>query len=201
MLRRSRYASRGTDAAMVSSSQFKRRNFTKKELRSVEWMSKLGATQKELAEFFGVDLSTLEGWVRKYPEFKAAVKAGGVVADMKVVQSLFKRAIGFEYIEEEFSAIEVNGQPVPMEKMRRVKRIKKRLPPDVKAQVHWLKVRRKDLWNTSSEMIHKHSGNVNHLHQKIQDIPVEELSDHAKTLLFEIGQKQLSVMNFGEEDN
>lgn len=201
MLRRSRYASRGTDAAMVSSNQFKRRNFTKKELKSVEWMSKLGATQRELAEFFDVELSTLEGWVKRYPEFKAAVKAGGIVADMKVVQSLFKRAIGYEFIEEEFSALEVNGQPVPMEKMRRIKRIKKKMPPDVKAQTLWLKVRRKDLWTTSNEMIHKHSGHVNHLHQKIQDIPVEELSDHAKGLLFEIGQKQLSVMNFGEEDN
>lgn len=201
MLRRSKFVSKGTGAAMISAKQFNRRIFTKKELRSAEWMSKLGATQRELAEFFEVDITTLEGWVRRYPEFKAAVKAGGVIADMKVAQSLYKRAIGYEFIEEEFSAIEVNGQPVPMDKMRRVKRTKKKLPPDVKAQTQWLKVRRKDLWAVSSEMVHKHTGKVSHLHQQIQDIPVEELSEDAKTILFEIGQKQLSVMNFGEKDN
>ena len=99
----------------------------------------LGATNEDLGVFFGVSASTIAGWRRKYPEFKMAVLEGGAVADQKVAISLYKRAIGYtKKVRKAF--VPARGQtPVIAEYDEEV-------IPDVQAQIHWLKSRRKDLW-------------------------------------------------------
>jgi hypothetical protein len=170
-----------------------KRIFTEQDLHAVEMLTKLGATDKQIAMFFKVTTSAVEVWNKRYPDYVEARKRGGIEADMKVVQSLYKRAIGYSYIEEEYSAIEMDGAPIPMSQMRKVKRVKKRLPPDVKAAIKWLQVRQKETWTIVPEMIHKHSGSVNHLHRKIQEIPIQELSEQTQQMVFELTQKQLAI--------
>lgn len=175
----------GTEVGRV----FTPRTFTPKDLRAVELLTKLAATQDQIANFFRVNTSTVKGWQQRYPAFRESMKRGGIEADMKVAQSLYKRAVGYSYIEEEYTAIEVNGKKIPLDQMALVKRVKKTLPPDVKAAIHWLRIRQRETWTIVPELLHRHTGNVGHLHMKLQEIPVKELSTESRALLFEITQK------------
>lgn len=97
----------------------------------------LGFTDKQLADFFDVNESTITRWKQKYPEFCTSIKSGKVVADAQVAESLFKRATGIEVTEVE---VRDDGK-------KKVKRVtKKHIPPDPTAQIFWLKNRQPELW-------------------------------------------------------
>lgn len=97
----------------------------------------LGYTDKQLADFFGVNESTITRWKQKHREFCMSIKMGKIVADAEVVQSLYKRALGYDYTEVE---IKTEGSKTS----RRV--IKKQLAPDTTAQIFWLKNRQPTTW-------------------------------------------------------
>lgn len=177
-----------------------KREFTEEQLRQVDLLAKLGASDKQLALFFEVGIGTVEKWTATHPEFVEARKRGGLTADMKVAQSLYKRATGYSYIEEEYTAVTdpETGRKLPLNEMAFVKKIKKIVIPDTKAAIHWLRIRQRQTWSVVDEMLHRHTGKIEHLHRKLQEIPVEELSLDAQKLLFEIAQKQLTV---GTRDN
>ena len=44
----------------------------------------LGATDKEMANFWGVEESTINNWKLAHPEFLESIKAGKIDADTKV---------------------------------------------------------------------------------------------------------------------
>jgi hypothetical protein len=52
----------------------------------------LGCTDERLAELLGIATSTLYYWKNVHPEFLEAVKNGKELADVKVVESLYKEA-------------------------------------------------------------------------------------------------------------
>lgn len=165
----------------------KGRQFTGEELVQVEVLSKLGATTQQLAMFFQVDMSTVDVWIQRNKDFQMARQRGGIEADMKVAECLFKRAVGFHYEEVEELINPSTGQ------VRLLKKTKKFVVPDTKAQIQWLKVRQREVWTLPE--LHLHGGKVEHLHRRLQDIPVEGLSKGAKEYLFEITQKQIEASN------
>ena len=67
----------------------------------------LGATDKEIADFFEVTETTINNWKIDHPEFFESIKAGKITADSEVAGSLFKRAMGFEYDEVTFEKIKL----------------------------------------------------------------------------------------------
>jgi hypothetical protein len=97
----------------------------------------LGATDAELATFFEVATSTVALWKVQYQEFSDALKASKDELDEKVEQSLFRRAMGYEY--DETSMKEVNGELVEV-------RVRKVFPPDTTAMIFWLKNRQSAKW-------------------------------------------------------
>ena len=64
----------------------------------------LGATNPELASFFGVSTATIGNWFNDYPKFLDAVKKGKEEADANVVKSLYKRALGYKTTETKISS-------------------------------------------------------------------------------------------------
>lgn len=53
----------------------------------------LGATDVDLAGFFGVTDRTLRNWKKRFPEFEKAMNEGKTFADAKVARSLYNNAV------------------------------------------------------------------------------------------------------------
>jgi hypothetical protein len=100
-------------------------------------LCKLGATDMEIADFFGVEVRTLYRWKGEFPRFCQALKAGKDEADDRVERSLFSRAIGYEHDEVDIRV--VNNKIVKT-------KLRKHYPPDTTAGIFWVKNRRPDLW-------------------------------------------------------
>ena len=125
----------------------------------------LGYTDKQLADFFNVCEQTINTWKIKHPEFLESIKKGKEFADTKVVESLYKRAIGIEYEEVE---LKTDGQ----NKSKRV--VKKLIPPDTTAQIFWLKNRQPKSWRDKQEIDHQSSdGSMSP--KQVKDLTDEEL--------------------------
>lgn len=111
--------------------------FTPAILRQVRFLAKKGFTDKELSEFFGVSEKTLNTWKKAHPEFLQSLKDGKAVADDKVQNALFQRAIGYSHPDTHVSNHQGNITLTP---------IVKHLPPETTAAIFWLKNRRPAEW-------------------------------------------------------
>lgn len=101
-------------------------------------LCKLGATDRELAEFFEVSESTLNLWKLQHPSFSESLKRGKAESDDRVEQSLYRRALGYSH----------DAVKILMTKEGAVFREEyiEHYPPDTTACIFWLKNRRPDLW-------------------------------------------------------
>lgn len=91
----------------------------------VEKLCRLGATDREIADFFDVDESTITRWKAKHAEFRTSLKRGKLLADAQIAHSLYSRALG--------SADH---------------------PPDTAACIFWLKNRRPGQWRDKTSTEH-----------------------------------------------
>ena len=120
--------------------------------KQVKKLCLLGATDMQIADFLEIDHATLNRWKTKYPGFCDSLKGGKILPDIKVAQSLYKRAIGYRYKEVTFEKIEgkLNLEITPMQTITqdayKKKVIIKEVAPDVTAQIFWLKNRQKEIW-------------------------------------------------------
>lgn len=103
----------------------------------VEKLCKLGATDKEIAEFFDVDEATINRWKIDHIEFCESIKKGKTLADAEVASKLYHRATGYEHPETDIRVLE--GQITKTE-------ITKHYPPDTTAAIFWLKNRQPQTW-------------------------------------------------------
>lgn len=118
----------------------------------VEQASKLcalGATDIEIADFFGVTTVTLWRWKGEYPEFCNALKVAKEEADQRVERSLFARANGYEHNEVDIRVVDHAIVKTP---------IRKYYAPDTTACIFWLKNRQPTKWRDKAEV--EHSGSV-----------------------------------------
>lgn len=106
----------------------------------------LGATDKDLADIFDVCETTINNWKREYIEFNEALKNGKVIADARVAESLFKRAIGYEH--EAIKIMQYEGQPITV-------KYTEHYPPDTTAAIFWLKNRQPKAWRDKQEIDHR----------------------------------------------
>ncbi len=109
----------------------------------VEKLCKLGATDDEIADFFNVDVSTINNWKISHPEFLESIKAGKILADSNVADRLYQRALGFEHDSEEIKVADGEIIRVPVRKI---------YPPDSTAAIFWLKNRRAKEWRDKQEI-------------------------------------------------
>lgn len=103
----------------------------------------LGATLADLAKFLEVAPATVDRWIAAHPEFNAAVKAGGMEADMKVAKSLYRRAIGYKH-----RAVKIMSVAGPAGTGSSIEEVPytEVYPPSEVACIFWLKNRQKDIW-------------------------------------------------------
>jgi hypothetical protein len=103
----------------------------------------LGHTDKELANFFEVDESTINNWKVDYPNFFESIKKGKEIADADVTDSLFKRATGYNAPDTDIKMFE--GQIIKTD-------LVKHYPPDPTAMIFWLKNRQPKKWRDKQEV-------------------------------------------------
>ena len=69
-------------------------------------LCKLGATDKELADFFEVAESTINLWKEVHPQFSESIKEGKIQADANVAQALYHRAIGYKHEDVDIRVVD-----------------------------------------------------------------------------------------------
>lgn len=105
-----------------------------------------GESIRDIAEKrMGIDIRTLRSWRKDYPEFDEVLTIGKEVTLARVEESLYQRAIGYDYVEQTYELVE--GE------MRLTKEVKKHMPPDVKAILHFLYNRDPQHWRAIQEPI------------------------------------------------
>ena len=103
-----------------------------------------GATDAELADEFGVTVTTLYNWRAKYPEFLDALKIPKAIADQRVERSLFERATGYSrqsvkiFLAKDGSIVEAP--------------FIEHVPPDATAMIFWLKNRKPAEWRDKTDV-------------------------------------------------
>jgi len=125
---------------------------------TVEYMARAGLTDVQIAERLGISEATITNWKKDYPEFLVSLKAGKEGPDDLVEKSLFERATGYTFDSEKIVTLSM-GQGLGTE-VERVP-IKEHCPPDVTAQIFWLKNRRPDRWRDKQEVEHTGGISVN----------------------------------------
>lgn len=113
-----------------------------------------GLTDEDIAHNIGISRSTLKEWKKKIPAISATLNTNKAIADIRVENALFKKAIGCTVKEKVISKIK-NPDGAVTETERTVER---ELPPDTTAGIFWLKNRKPKDWRDKQEV--ELSGNV-----------------------------------------
>ncbi len=112
-------------------------------------LCKLGATDVDLAEFFGVNPDTIYEWKNKYVTFSEALKEAKDELDKQVEKSLYNRAMGYTHESEKLFYDKGTGEVVRAA-------TKEHYPPDATSMIFWLKNRQPTKWRDKQE--HEVSG-------------------------------------------
>lgn len=108
-----------------------------------EKLCKLGATDIEVADFFGVSDRTIYRWQADHEEFCQALKAGKDECDDRVERSLYHKAVGYTFDSEK--VFQHQGEIVRAP-------VKEHVPPSDTAAIFWLKNRRPDQWRDAKDV-------------------------------------------------
>lgn len=117
------------------------------QVKQVERLCKLGATDADIAEFFDTTPRNIRRWKHDHPKFNDALKRGKAVADDMVEQSLFRMATG--YSRDAVKILQHEGVPVLVDYVEFH-------PPTAIAAIFWLKNRKPAEWRDKQE--HEHAG-------------------------------------------
>lgn len=113
------------------------RKITNHIARKIFLLAGYGLTTEQLADVFDFSIDAIKN-LQKEAEFNATLKACKDKSDLAVVNSLYKRAVGYEFQED------------AMTKFGQIK-LTKVMHPDVTACIFWLKNRQRKDWREKVE--------------------------------------------------
>jgi len=121
------------------------------DLTKVEYYGSLGLMDAEIALLLRISERSLN-YYKKKTEFLQSIKKGKTEADLKVIDSFYKRGCGFEYeeIRSEYDIRQTDGQEKAFPS--KVIKTKKFMPADTAAGFIWLKNRRPWEWRDRHEV-------------------------------------------------
>ena len=111
-------------------------------LEQAEKLAKLGLTDVEMADVFGVTERTFNTWKSAHPEFLQSLKKGKALADANVAESLYRRALGYSHPAVKIMTAGGAIEQVPYTE---------HYPPDTAAAIFWLKNRQPKKWRDKPE--------------------------------------------------
>lgn len=113
-----------------------------------------GLTDEDIAHNIGINASTLYDWKKKYPKISEVLNNNKAVADIRVENALYKKALGCTVTEKVISRVkQPDGEVVETERT-----VERELPPDTTAAIFWLKNRKPKDWRDKQEV--ELSGNI-----------------------------------------
>jgi hypothetical protein len=107
-------------------------------LPQVRAIAARGFTDKEICAVYGLNPDLFRAWRKAYPDFNDALEKGRLAPDAAVVESLFKRAVGYDYYEDGLT------------RTGAIRQVKRHLPGDTGAIRYWLNNRQRDQWKDRS---------------------------------------------------
>ena len=146
--------------------------------RQVQKLCLLGATEKEVADFFDVSIATITNWKQEYPRFLASMQKGKLIADANVADGLYRRAVGYKHHSEEIRVVS-QGKGEPSEIVRVP--VIKQYPPDTEAATRWLYNRRKSDWRNRID--HTTDG------KEIRNLTSEQLFERMSDIVAKVKQE------------
>jgi hypothetical protein len=145
-----------------------REEYTEQALK----LCRLGATDRELADFFDVSEQTINAWKDAHPEFLVSLKDGKAKADAEVGDKLFRRATGYSHEAVKVFLPSGTTEPIYAPYIERY-------APDTTACIFWLKNRRPDLWRDVQ-------GREHAVEMKSPQLSLEERHARSRRLLDEV---------------
>ena len=127
-------------------------------LLKIQGWARDGLIEKQIAKNMGVAESTLRNWKNMYPDIGEALRKGKEVVDRIVENALYKSAIGFmQKIKKPVRIKEVEYDPKTGKKIRESEKwvqVEEEvyIPPQVTAQIFWLKNRKPDQWREKNDL-------------------------------------------------
>lgn len=117
-----------------------------------------GLTEEEICKRLGVSVSSFAEYKKQFSELMEVLKVNKEIADFRVEDALYMRALGYEFEEETFEEFQLDkpflngaGEWVRTE-LRLTKKVKKKQAPDTTAQIFWLKNRKPEVWRDKQDI-------------------------------------------------
>jgi hypothetical protein len=131
---------------------------TEDGLLKIQGWARDGLIEKQIAKNMGVAASTLRSWKNVFPEIAEALRKGKEVVDREVENALFKSAVGFmQKVKKPVRIREVEYDPKSGKKIRESEKwvqVEEEvyIPPQVTAQIFWLKNRKPGEWREKNDL-------------------------------------------------
>lgn len=114
--------------------------------------ARAGYGDRQIAELMAISVKQLETAKKEYPKIAAALNESKESVDYAVEEALFKRAIGFftevkKYAKVKITEYDANGKKAVEREEMQAYVESEYTPPDLKAQLVWLKSRCPDRWS------------------------------------------------------
>lgn len=116
--------------------------FSPEKVKQAEMACRLGFTDFEISQLFGVSESTIHEWKLAHTDFALALKGAKPEADERVKQSLYHRALGYKHDAVKIMTVDGKVKKVPYTEV---------FPPDTTAAIFWLKNRQPRDWRDRIE--------------------------------------------------
>ena len=129
--------------------------FDTKYVEIIAKLKSMGFTYQDIAYTLGVSTTAIQGWIKSYPEVKAALADGKENAIAKLVAKSIRLAAGYDYVEENEKYV-VNKETGEQE-LKEVSKFKKHQAPNPKMLMFLLCNMDPDNWRS------EHKIEVNHL--------------------------------------
>jgi len=126
-----------------------RSRFGKHMLPDINRMAEEGLADWQIAHNLSVDKSTFTYWKQIHPEIKLILEQARQPIVDEVEDALLRRALGEEYTETHTESVGRSGKK---KRIQRIKKIRKRVLPDVKAIQFYLTNRAPERWKFSQKV-------------------------------------------------
>lgn len=152
--------------------------YTQDYARQAYLLALEGVTEVRMAELWGIHEATLSDWKVSHPEFRQALREGGILANVKVAEHFFLNCLDRWVDDEEIHVWKGEVMRVP---------IRRFIQGDKWAQARWLAIKDRENWS-EIQRVQIDQTNIN-----INKIDLSCLTNEELRLYEKLHQQQLSA--------